>query len=98
MHLISILPRDSRRSNWARQTHRTLQSITSSWANRAFLTLGDGAEGRSDGGRGEGSPDPGHSQKLLSLQQVLEAPEDLVFQEVQQARRYQAGPFHQENP
>lgn len=39
-----------------------------------------------------------HSQKLPSLQQVLEAPEDLVFQEVQQAQRYQPAPSHQENP
>lgn len=46
MHLISILPRYPGWSSWARQTHRTLQSITSSWANRAFLPLGDRREVR----------------------------------------------------
>lgn len=39
-----------------------------------------------------------YSQKHLSLLLVQEAPEDLVFQEVQQAQRYQIAPSHQESP
>lgn len=39
-----------------------------------------------------------YSQKHLSLLQVQEVPEDLVFQEVQQAQRYQIAPSHQESP
>lgn len=39
-----------------------------------------------------------YSQELPSLQQVQEAPEGLVYQEVQQVQRYQIVPSHQETP
>lgn len=41
---------------------------------------------------------PEYSQELPSLRRVLEAPEDLVFQGVQQAQQYQVAPSHQGNP
>lgn len=39
-----------------------------------------------------------NSQELLSLQMIQEAPEGLVYQEVQQVQQYRLVPSHQETP
>lgn len=109
--LISILSRYSRWSSRARQTHRTLNSIATCWANGAFFTLNRRkrkkteyflqlAKNKKFKGASQqiGQKLSGHSQELPSLQPDQVALEDLVCQEVPQVQQFQQSPSHQVNP